>query len=175
METALSGMKETLRRLERLEISVGWIDGNGSASVALGNLLFRRATGKATPASRLPATQALIARTLNYGRESGVTAEGRRYPAIPARPFMSVAREIFARKFQKIRAKLLPRVLSGKMTVEAFAEQVAIRMKDAVVEAIRTGTYAPLSPATVARKGSAVPLIDTGATVNSVTFEVRYR
>lgn len=175
MEAALSRMRETLRRLERIEISVGWIDGNGSASVALGNLLFRRATGEATPASRLPATQALIARTLNYGREAGVTAEGRRYPAIPARPFMSVAREIFARKFPKIRAKLLPRVLSGRMSVEAFAEQVAIRMKDAVVEAIRTGTYAPLSPATVARKGSAVPLIDTGATVNSVTFEVRYR
>ncbi len=173
MDSFPAKMGATLRKLERVEIFVGWIDGNGSASVALGNLLFRRATGKTTQASRLPATQALIARTLNYGRESGITAEGRKYPAIPPRPFMRFAREIFERKAPRIWAKLIPQVLSGRMTVEAFAEQVAIRMKDAIVEAIRTGNYAPLSPVTIEKKGSAQPLIDTGTMVNSVTFEVR--
>ena len=44
---------------------------------------------------------------------------------------------------------------------------------DLAISDVKTGTYAPLSPKTVARKGSSKPLVDTGLLLNSVTFEIR--
>lgn len=38
---------------------------------------------------------------------------------------------------------------------------------------LESGHFAPLKPATVARKGSSRPLIDTGSMLNSITYAVR--
>lgn len=171
------GLQSIIDRLSRLEVAVGWIDGNGTARQAKANLDYRNATGGLTPSLGAPVSQALIARTLNYGREAGMTLGGRKYPAIPARPFMDVAKEKFGAVYPRLLKACLPRVLSGAMGVEEFGKLVAVRVKDSVVEAIRdSGRYAPLSPATLKnrRHGGDTPLVDTGAMVNSVTFEVRF-
>lgn len=170
---ALQGIVD---RLSRLQVVVGWIDGDGTARQAKANLDYRKVTGKLTQSLGVPVSQALIARTLNYGREAGRTLGGRKYPAIPARPFMDVAKEKFGAVYPRLLKAYLPRVLSGTMGVEEFGKLVAVRVKDSVVEAIRdSGRYAPLSPVTVKsrRHGGDTPLVDTGAMVNSVTFEVR--
>lgn len=173
----LSHAEKILKELETVRIVAGWIDANGSARTAFANLRLREATGNPTPAIRDPATQALIARTLNYGRLAGVTAEGRKYPAIPARPFMEVAKEKFSAVYPKLAKKYLPQVLAGAISVEAFAKLVAVRVKDSIIEAMRdSGRYQPLSPATLKarRHGGSTPLIDTGSLINSVSFEVRF-
>ena len=169
-----------VRRIRDLEAAMdsatvvaGWIDGNGSAVTAYAHLQAKRATGNDQPAVGRPASLALIARTLNYGREPGQTLGGRKYGRIPARPFMAFAAEIWAREYPRILKAYVPRVLNGTMSVDAFLAAMGERTRDAIKKAIETGTYAPLSPKTVARKGSSKPLVDTGRLLNSVTFEIR--
>lgn len=154
-------------------VVVGWIDGNGTAQTAYAHLQAKAATGDDQPALGKPVSVALIARTLNFGREPGVTAEGRRYGRIPARPFMTFAAEIWEKEFPKILKRYIPEVLSGRMTADGLFTVIGERARNAVQKAIREGKYAPLSPKTIAAKGSSVPLIDTGRMVDSVTFEIR--
>lgn len=154
-------------------VVVGWIDGNGTAQTAYARLQAKAATGEDQPSLKKPVSLALIARTLNFGREPGITAEGRRYGRIPPRPFMAFAAEIWDREFPKILKRYFPDVLLGRMPVDGLFAVIGERARNAVQKAIREGKYAPLSPKTIAAKGSSVPLIDTGRMVDSVTFEIR--
>lgn len=69
--------KRTANRLERTSVRAGWIDG------------AKTIDGK---------DFAVIARTLCYGRESGTTRKGWKYPAIPARDFMRGYRNDFGKR-----------------------------------------------------------------------------
>lgn len=166
-------IKELENVLSSSFIVVGWMDENGSLQTARANMRYREITGRRTNAIGKQPSQALIAATLNYGREAGTTAEGRKYTAIPARPFMKFAAEIFERVFPLVLRKCMPRYLSGAMGVDDVLAAIGERARAAVQEAIKTGNYAPLSPRTVAAKGSSTPLIDTGKMVENVSFEVR--
>lgn len=170
-----SKLKETLDWLQSLKFNVGWVDGNKTADQAYQNLRRKKKTGKNQPSLKKPVSLALIGRTLNYGREPGVTAEGVRYGRIPARPFMKVAVDIAAKKFPRILKKYVPMLTSGIMTREEFKTYVGERLRDCVVEAMRKSeAYTPLAPSTIKarRKHSSVPLIDTGTLIKSVSFEV---
>lgn len=170
---------KVLEELATMQVRVGWIDGNGTARKAYENMVSRKKTGKPTPSLKAPVSNALIARTLNYGREAGVTAEGRRYPEIPARPFMTVAMEKFEKERERILARYVPKVVSGKMTVRQLATAIGSFYKDKVTEAIRDSEkYQGLSEKTLAARRhngrpSAVPLIDTHQLIDSVSFEVK--
>lgn len=169
----LKRIRELENALSSCTIVVGWIDGNGSAETALAHLMAKNATGEDQPSVGKPASRALIARTMNYGRMEGTTAEGRHYPEIPARPFMTFAKEIFERTFPKVMKRYMPAYLDGTLSVDDLLTEIAIRAKSSVQEAILNGDYAPLSPKTTARKGSSVPLVDTGTMLRTVTFEIR--
>lgn len=168
-----------LVRLAEKTVRIGWIDGNGTARKALQNLKKRKRTGNPTPSIKAPVSNALIARTLNYGREEGVTAEGRHYPKIVARPFMTYAREGFDRIKFRILARYVPRILSGKMTVDQLADAFGKFYMDEVTRAIRDSEkYQGISEKTLmARRhhgnSSAIPLIDTHQLIDSVSFEVK--
>jgi hypothetical protein len=86
---------------------------------------------------------------------------------------MKFAAETWEREFPKVLKKYMPSVLGGTMTIDQLLTEIGKRARDAVKKAISDGDYAPLSPRTVAAKGSSVPLIDTGTMMRSVTFEVR--
>lgn len=171
-----SKIKETLEWLQTLKFNVGWPDGNNTAVKAHQNLRRKKKTGKNQPSLKKPVSLALIARTLNYGREPGVTAEGVKYGRIPARPFMKVAVEIAAKIFPKILQRSVPMLMSGMMTRESFKTYIGQRLRDCVVDAMRKSeAYTPLAQSTIKqrRKHSNVPLIDTGELLNSVSFEVK--
>lgn len=170
-----SKLKETLDWLQTLKFNVGWVDGNKTADQAYQNLRRKKKTGKNQPSLKKPVSLALIARTLNYGREPGVTAEGVRYGRIPARPFMKVAVDIAAKKFPRILKKYMPMLMSGILTRESFKTYVGKRLRDCVVKAMRKSeAYTPLAHSTIERRRnrSNVPLIDTGTLLSSVSFEV---
>lgn len=170
-----SKLKETLDWLQTLKFNVGWVDGNKTADQAYQNLRRKKKTGKNQPSLKKPVSLALIARTLNYGREPGVTAEGVRYGRIPARPFIKVAVDIAAKKFPRILKKYMPMLMSGILTREAFKTYVGQRLRDCVVDAMKKSeAYTPLAPSTINRRRnrSNVPLIDTGTLLSSVSFEV---
>lgn len=166
-------IRELNDALSSCSIVVGWMDENGSLQTARSNLRYRELTGRQTNAIAKEPSRALIAATLNYGREAGTTLGGRSYPAIPARPFMKFAAEIFKTVFPKEMRRVMPMYLSGKLSVDGVLKSIGERAKESVQEAIRTGDYAPLSERTIAAKGSSTPLIDTGKMVESVSFEIR--
>lgn len=168
-------VKNPLSFLEKSEVVAGWVDGNLTADEAYAHLLAKKATGQNQPSIKRPVTLALIARTLNYGREPGETLEGRKYGRIPARPFMDLAMENFRKKLPKILKYNLPKVLNKKMTQKALLTQIGERMAGEIKEAMTNGDWQPLAPATLRarRHGGDKPLIDTGTLRSSVSFEIR--
>lgn len=166
-----------LARIQSRRVLVGWIDGNNTARIAYENLQSGNKKKSSSPSQ--PPSNALIARTLNYGRQEGTTASGKHYPEIIARPFMKYAEEGFSKIRRSIMARNIPLILSGKMTPEQFLKFVGKAYADEVTRAIRDSSkYPKVSESTLAarrRRGStsAVPLIDTHQLVDSVSFEVR--
>lgn len=59
-------------------------------------------------------------------------------------------------------------VPEGKRTAEQAAERCALAFEGGVKQRIARGIPPPLAPSTIARKGSSVPLIDTGQLRNAI-------
>lgn len=157
-------------------VAVGWPDANATAVYYERQKRsgYAKGGGRSIPAGR-PVSLAMIARTLNYGREEGITISGRKYPAIPPRPFMDLARKNFEKKAGAILGKLLPLYASGRMSARQVLEFLGQKAADEIKESMRTGPWAPLSAVTkeLRRHGGDQPLVDTGTLVNSVSFELR--
>jgi len=171
-------------------IKVGWIDGNGSGEKANENRLFREATGQPTNALGVPYSLAGIARTLNFGRQAGTTAEGRSYPEIPARPFMTLAMDQIKRdlpvllKHDPRARELINNAIQGEGDPDGLKKYLGAVFVGTVKRAMRGefGQFVPLSPKTIeqrrkphgnkAANNNPQPLIDSGLLVNSVTFEI---
>ena len=60
-------------------------------------------------------------------------------------------------------------------TAESALDELGVLVKGLVQDEIVQGGFAPNAPATVLRKGSAQPLIDTGLMRQSVKYVVRSR
>lgn len=79
----------------------------------------------------------------------------------------------FAKNYPSLFATLGGAVLDGKMTTKRALSLAGLRIQGDMVDAInRSIDLKPLSEATVARKGSSKPLIDTGQLKGSITFRV---
>ena len=162
-------------------IKIGWLDANKTGAKAFSNLQERKKTGKPTNAIGKPASLALIARTLNYGREAGETAEGHKYPAIPARPFLDVMKQRHMGPARTLFRKLLSD-LHQKPSVDEvnrIMNMMGVVLKGQMQRAIRdSDKYVPKSPLTIKSekrngKTSERPLIDTGLMVNSVDYQIK--
>lgn len=91
---------------------------------------------------------------------------------IPQRSFI---RGWYDESQAEIRAVLkteLAAVVSGKRTVAQAFERAALRFEGSVKERIRRHIPPPLKPATIARKGSSTPLIDSGQLRNAIRARV---
>jgi len=92
---------------------------------------------------------------------------------IPARPFM---RDSFDNNKDTI-TKLLQsegqKITDGTTTAEQVLTKVGMAMKGLIQNEIREGTFKPLKKATIERKGSSKPLIDTGTMRQSVNYVVK--
>lgn len=158
------------------EVAVGWPDANKTAVYYERQKKsgYKAGNGKSIPAGK-PVSLAMIARTLHYGREAGCTVSGRRYPAIPPRPFMDLAAERLAKKAPAILRKLLPKYLSGQMSARQLFEFIGQKGAGEIKESMLNGPWAALSDYTKAnrRHGGDRPLVDTGTLMNSVSFEIR--
>lgn len=87
---------------------------------------------------------------------------------IPPRPFMRPTVAAHKDEWTKIIAKSIPQVVEGKKSAEDVLELVGIKASADIQETISKVSSPPLKPATIQRKGSAKPLIDTGLMVASV-------
>lgn len=71
--------------------------------------------------------------------------------------------------------KLAAAVIAGKLTTEKACKQLGALWQGEVQKRIAEGIEPPLKPATIARKGSSKPLIDTGQLRSSVTHRVKVK
>lgn len=108
---------------------------------------------------------------LGYIHEHGSPAQN-----IPERPFLvpgirMAARAISARLGQGAQAALTGRadLVDAAFTNAGLLAQASVRRK------ITDGPFTPNAPATIARKGSDQPLVDTGRLREAVTYVIRMR
>jgi phage gpG-like protein len=91
---------------------------------------------------------------------------------IPPRPFMQPTVKAKKDEWTKILAKTIPKVVEGKNTAFDALDLVGRVAAADIQETIANVYSPPNAPATIARKGSAKPLIDTGYMLASVTNAV---
>lgn len=89
---------------------------------------------------------------------------------IPERPFLRVTVRENARNYVRLNRINLVKMLRGQMTVDRALGQLGEMAKGDVQRKIGTGPFTPLQQATIDRKGSSKPLIDTGQLVQSITW-----
>lgn len=108
-------------------------------------------------------TTAMVATFHEFGGENGLP---------PERSFIrSTVRKHF-NKIQRMKAELLNDVLKGKRSPESALGVLGEFIKAMIQAEIRGGIEPALAQATVLRKGSSVPLIDTGQLLGAIAYEV---
>ena len=108
-------------------------------------------------------TIATIAAVNNFG-----SADGR----IPAREFLQPAINEGAPQYQRLAEVMIPRVLSGAMTMRTLLEQMGQLAEGHIKQEITDIDSPPNAPSTIAKKGSDSPLIDTGAFRQSIHYVI---
>lgn len=89
---------------------------------------------------------------------------------IPPRPFISGWFQSGNLELVEAAKALAKKVASGDLTPEEFIELVGAKAVGEIQKYIANRVPPPLSPKTVARKGSSVPLIDTGVLRSSISY-----
>lgn len=90
---------------------------------------------------------------------------------IPARPFLRNTQYENERKWANDVGGDVLKVFTGNLSTTALMSQFGSKMADDIQKTIRAGNFVPLAPATVSRKGSSQPLIDTGDMIGAVTHK----
>jgi len=80
---------------------------------------------------------------------------------VPPRPFMRTGAEAFDQQDRAI-GSILTGVIDGKVQPKEGSNRLGVILQTEIKRAIRGGDFAPLKAATIKRKGSSAPLIDTG-------------
>lgn len=92
---------------------------------------------------------------------------------IPERSYLRAGIDEKKRQIGKLTSKLAEKVIAGKMSKREALEIIGQTAQGIVQGKMVRGPFTPNKAATVARKGSSKPLIDTGRLRGSITFEVR--
>lgn len=145
----LDALAKRLRAAARLEVAVGFPatkDGLGQPWYDSGESIID------------------VAIANNYGTDE-----------IPARPFMDLARPEMQRLFRDEMAKVSRRLATEDVNLEKVYNLLGAMCAEEVRKAIFDGGWAANSPATIKRKKSSRPLIDTGEMARRATWHVRPR
>ena len=92
---------------------------------------------------------------------------------VPARPFMRTAADTGRDKAGALMGQLARAVVGGRISGEQALDRVGLWFVDFVQQTIQNAASwaKPLSPRTIAAKGSSKPLIDTRVMLRSVDYE----
>ena len=91
---------------------------------------------------------------------------------VPERSFMRTSLGANRNKRKALNEQNLKKILNGGMSVDAALGQLGLMASSDIKEQIKNGSFAPLKAATIKRKGSSKPLVDTGQMRQSVTYEL---
>lgn len=91
---------------------------------------------------------------------------------IPARPFMKQTRQRAEGRFARLLRRLYKQVVDGKVRPFDGLSKLGMAYEGEMKNIFTTGSFTPNKPATIKRKGSSRPLIDTGHLRQSITSKV---
>lgn len=91
---------------------------------------------------------------------------------IPARPFMKQTRQRAEGRFSRLLRRLYKQVVDGKVRPFDGLSKLGMAYEGEMKNTFTTGSFTPNKPATIKRKGSSRPLIDTGHLRQSITSKV---
>lgn len=112
------------------------------------------------------------AKRSNFARDVSV---GSHTIEIPARPFMRNTYDQKNREWQAKAQEQVGQVLDGKKDATTMLETMGNIMEGDIKRKIANGPFTPNAPATIRKKKSARPLIDSGRMRQSVRYVVRKR
>lgn len=92
---------------------------------------------------------------------------------IPERSFLRKPLINNAAQVANLAKNAVEKFIAGQITAEAVLGTIGEEAKSISKEAITEGIAPALKPATIKRKKSSKPLIDTAQLLNSITYEVR--
>ncbi len=94
---------------------------------------------------------------------------------IPERSFLRATVDESENDIRVMMRRLGRRIMSNsaRMQPTEALTILGLHVQSLIRKRIRQGIPPPIAPATIARKGSSVPLIDTGQLIQSITFEVK--
>lgn len=94
---------------------------------------------------------------------------------IPERSFIRAWVDLEGDEARKWMRALIKQVIRGAITKEVALERFGQKVQGSIQARIADGIPPPNAPATVERKGSSTPLIDTGQLRSSITYKVDER
>lgn len=144
-----NALRERLERMGRTRVRVGVLDD----------------APKKKRDSEEPSKMSLI--EVAAVHEFGAPAAG-----IPQRSFVRATVDEKRAEIAADQERLAAAVLDGKIEPEAAAELLGARVQGLIQSRIAQGIGPALAPATIKRKKSSKPLIDTGQLRSSITFRV---
>jgi hypothetical protein len=89
---------------------------------------------------------------------------------IPERSFLRAGIRRGTPKFNRLNVDSLRKVVRGEMTIATALDRLGVVAVGEVKREFVVGSFAPLKPETIKRKGSSRPLIDTGQLRQSITY-----
>ena len=92
---------------------------------------------------------------------------------VPERSFLRSTFDEQQDKYISMAAKLFKKAVDGKMTAKKIADLIGLEAAADVVDKINAIQTPPNSAATILKKGSSNPLVDTGHLKQSIRHEVR--
>lgn len=90
---------------------------------------------------------------------------------VPERSWIRATHDEIKEEMREFIADLVGQIHDGQMTVERALDLMALKTISKMKQKIRSGIPPELSLGTIQRKGSSVPLIDTGQLLNGMTFK----
>ena len=91
---------------------------------------------------------------------------------IPSRPFMRYTFTKYTNEVVAFHSKLYGNILDGKETAYAALRKIGLFYKGLLQLSIRTGPWVKNAPATIRRKKSTKPLIDSGEMLRDLNYRI---
>ena len=92
--------------------------------------------------------------------------------SIPSRPFLRNSVDNHMNEICKALGAWTLGIVEGRMQPHELMSNLGMLMKGLIQEEIVKGKYVPNAPATIRRKGSDRPLVDTGLMRDSVNYQI---
>ena len=92
---------------------------------------------------------------------------------IPPRPFLRIATDEHGGEWQDLAEKCVGKIIEGALDENRALHLIGLQAQKDVQATIKdSSNFTPNAPATIARKGSSKPLIDTGRLRQSIRYRV---